>query len=171
MKRRGVNEFAHAEVDAGFRTPCHQPLTWRGLPCNRSIEGYSRFRRAATGSTTFLLAHRVRYEAKRGPIPADLVPDHLCRNRWCCNPDHIELVTPTENLRRGRVAKLTPEQVRAIRERRAAGESCKHLAASFGVSVSAISCASRGQNWADGPCPAWQRVKDRRSTNATMTKE
>lgn len=171
MKRRGVNEFAHAEVDAGFRTPCHQPLTWRGLHCHRTPEGYSRLPRTVNGRVIGVLAHRARFEAAHGPIPADLVPDHLCRNRWCCNPEHIELVTPTENLRRGRVAKLTPEQVRTIRERRAAGESCTRLAVAFGVSVSAISCASRGQNWADGPCPAWERVKARRSINATMMKE
>ena len=47
------------------------------------------------------LAHRVAYERKHGPIPAGLEVDHLCRQRNCCNSDHLEAVTGTENRRRG----------------------------------------------------------------------
>jgi hypothetical protein len=36
-----------------------------------------------------------------GPIEDGLVIDHLCRNRGCCNPDHLEKVSFCENLRRG----------------------------------------------------------------------
>jgi hypothetical protein len=46
-------------------------------------------------------AHRWFYEKHVGPIPAGLELDHLCRNRLCCNPEHLEAVTRTENLRRG----------------------------------------------------------------------
>lgn len=46
-------------------------------------------------------AHRVAYELFVGPIPDGLVLDHLCRNRWCVNPDHLEPVTHRENLLRG----------------------------------------------------------------------
>lgn len=46
-------------------------------------------------------AHRVYYEARFGPIPAGLQLDHLCRNRGCVNPDHLEPVTCRENLMRG----------------------------------------------------------------------
>lgn len=45
--------------------------------------------------------HRVVYELLKGPIPDGLHLDHLCRVRHCCNPDHLEPVTPAENLRRG----------------------------------------------------------------------
>lgn len=47
------------------------------------------------------LTHRVAYEAARGPIPPGLVIDHLCRNRACCNPAHMEAVTSVENVMRG----------------------------------------------------------------------
>ena len=48
-----------------------------------------------------MYAHRWAWEQAKGPIPKGLVVDHLCRVRWCCNPDHMELVTNRENILRG----------------------------------------------------------------------
>lgn len=46
------------------------------------------------------LAHRASYTAFSGPIPDGLNMDHLCRNRRCVNPEHVEPVTQSENLKR-----------------------------------------------------------------------
>ena len=47
------------------------------------------------------LAHRYSYEYHVGPVPEGMQLDHLCRNRKCVNPDHLEPVTCRENLHRG----------------------------------------------------------------------
>jgi hypothetical protein len=59
--------------------------------------GYARVR---VGKRMCLL-HRWVYTTLVGPIPDGLECDHLCRNRACGNPSHIEPVTRRENLRRG----------------------------------------------------------------------
>jgi len=46
-------------------------------------------------------AHRWSYQYHRGAIPQGMVLDHLCRNTLCVNPDHLEIVTNSENILRG----------------------------------------------------------------------
>jgi hypothetical protein len=46
-------------------------------------------------------AHRVAFELEHGTIPAGRVLDHLCRNRACVNPAHLEPVSNRENVLRG----------------------------------------------------------------------
>lgn len=67
-------------------------------PGARTRKGYGQIR-LAEGRTSY--THRESYMAFVGPIPEGLEIDHLCRNRGCFNPDHLEPVTPGENARRG----------------------------------------------------------------------
>lgn len=91
MRAMSLPKFlARSDIQSGGRG-C---WIWRGP----TFQGYGWFwigRRR-----TF--AHRWAYEYWRGPFPAGLVTDHLCRVKACVNPWHLEAVTSTENLRRGR---------------------------------------------------------------------
>lgn len=63
--------------------------------------GYGRFGvTIAPKSKKIVYAHRFSYELFNGDIPEGKVIDHLCRNRSCVNPEHLELVdTYTNNIR------------------------------------------------------------------------
>ena len=65
------------------------------------------------------MVHRITYTLYKDVIPNNLTIDHLCRNRSCVNPDHLEPVTRSVNLRRG----IGPEKNKA---RLAASISCKN---------------------------------------------
>jgi hypothetical protein len=99
-------------------------------------------------------AHRVAYERLRGPIPPGLQLDHLCRNRRCVSPDHLEPVTNAENSRQGARAKLNWAAVRLIR-RWYARERISHrrLAAIFGVSNGTICKVLNGKRWREEGLP------------------
>lgn len=53
-------------------------------------------------------AHKFAYESFNGPVPDNMVLDHLCRNRLCVNPAHLEPVVHRDNVRRGKRGPLRP---------------------------------------------------------------
>lgn len=107
----------------------------------RTTAGYGHFHFRGA----YYQAHRFVYGVTRGPIAADLEPDHLCRNRACVFPDHVEPVSHSINVARGLRGRLTPADVRAIRA--SAGESQRDLGRRFGVDHSTICRVLNGSRW------------------------
>ena len=66
---------------------------WKG---NTNGKGYGVI--SIKGTRTYV--HRVSFQLFKGKIPAWLQIDHLCRNKKCFNPNHLDLVTTQENTRR-----------------------------------------------------------------------
>lgn len=108
--------------------------------------------------------HQVVADAFLGPCPAGLEVNHINGNRTDNRPGNLEYVTGTANkqhaYRLGLVkpaprmpgnlnprAKLTENDIRAIRARRLSGETMASLARVFGVSTSAIDFICRRVNW------------------------
>ena len=103
-----------SKVEIASPTECWE---WKA---SRKSHSYGLFHMGKKGSS-MKQAHRVAYELTRGPIPEGLELDHLCRNRGCVNPFHMEAVTHHENVLRGALVKThclrgherTPESVYA----------------------------------------------------------
>lgn len=84
--------------DTGETTPC---WIWTGADSGGGRGGgYGRI--AIDGHSSAV--HRVVYTMVHGYLPAKRQVDHLCQNRLCCNPEHLEDVTHKQNQRRRRKA-------------------------------------------------------------------
>lgn len=65
----------------------------------KTPNGYGKHRRGPGHPER--MTHRLMWEHHRNEeIPPGMQLDHLCRNRACCNPDHLEVVTASENTKR-----------------------------------------------------------------------
>lgn len=133
-----------SRVSIDLETGC---WNWTGVVSKSS--GYGQIctgnRKEGTRKTAY--AHRLSYEEFVGPIPEDLVIDHLCRNRKCINPEHLEPVSNLENILRGLAPTTSGENNRSkthcnrghpysgynLTYRKSGGRACKECHRLWGI--------------------------------------
>ena len=81
-------------VQRGFHTPCWE---WQG-PTSGKGRGGGYGRMCLDGQT--VAVHIVMFVCCFGYVPGKKQIDHKCHNRLCCNPDHLEMVTHHQNMKR-----------------------------------------------------------------------
>lgn len=129
------------EVKNGDRSRC-----WV-FPFKLTRQGYGRV--VVDGRTWF--AHRFACVLD-GRDPDGFISCHLCDNKSCCNPDHIQLADSAENSRqakeRGLIwSKLNRVEVIEIRIRLKRGESAPRIAADYDVTPECIHGIKHGRSW------------------------
>jgi hypothetical protein len=133
---------------------------WQGTT---SRNGYGLWTTGVRPSRRTVQAHRLSWVIVNGPIPEGMCVCHSCDVPPCVNPEHLWLGTARENARdkvaKGRMrrgdsrgernghARLTEEDVRAIRARVAGGETQTALAVEYGVHLITVSQAVRRLTW------------------------
>lgn len=124
-------------------------LVWSGWT---DKDGYGQMQHRVDGTVLRIRPHRAAYEAVHGPIPAGMYVCHRCDNPSCCNPSHLFLGTPGDNvidmIKKGRRPmrnmKLTPQQASAIRS---STEVDKVLSKKYGVARGVIWQIRTGKTW------------------------
>lgn len=114
----------------------------------KTLGGYGRISIEGVTRT----AHRVLFEQMSGPISGLMEVDHLCVNRGCVNPAHLESVSREENIQRSTtnnttgktLPTITIETVRAIEK---SHKTCAVLAREHGISSSSVERIRADQHW------------------------
>lgn len=99
MAPRGPNGLSEQERFERHIDRTDTCWLWNG---STKAAGYGTFQIRREGETKWraVNAHRYAYELWVGPIPEGLQIDHLCATPACVRPDHLDVVTQAENLRR-----------------------------------------------------------------------
>jgi len=109
MKYRTIpfKDWLHRETSHKIRTDLTKNMTIKDIErfCSKIDRGKHCWEFISNATSKWprfdgKLAHRVSYELFVQEIPYGLTIDHLCLNKWCVNPDHLEPVSSSENTKR-----------------------------------------------------------------------
>lgn len=106
--RRYTSDRHRVEANIS-KDPATGCWVWQG---ETQARGYGRVFLGRKASPKYAMAHRFSYEVFVGAIGEGLVIDHLCRNKLCVNPEHLQPVSPRVNVLR---APETPAAVNAAK--------------------------------------------------------
>lgn len=98
-RRKAILRKVQRRIEIDPATKC---WVWQG-PCSGNGRGGGYARMSLDGQT--VAVHRVVFTHFHGFVPGKKQIDHICRNRLCVNPDHLEMVTHKENQRRRAAAR------------------------------------------------------------------
>ena len=140
MKPWEVRLFSYVLIDDGC---------WAWLGHHHRKDGYAQFSLNAhenNGRKDEIRVHRYLYELLNGPIQEGLEPDHLCRNRGCINPGHLEPVSHLENMHRRSAYGICKAGHDLSKTRRvwACGRSCCGLCYDINLKVKRDARTARG---------------------------
>lgn len=128
---------------------------WLWTGCTRGVKSYGFLR--VDGKN--LYAHRLAYKFYCGDIPKDMYVLHKCDNPMCCNPNHLFLGSPQDNMtdmvnkkrsltgERNHKAKLTENDISDIRFLFGMGVAVTTLAKEYGVATTQIRYIKYGKTW------------------------
>jgi hypothetical protein len=132
--RRLINFWENTIYEFNGEWDC---IVWNGqITCN----GYGAYIPILSSKSV----HQIAYKLTFGDIPEGLELDHLCRNRACVNPYHLEPVTKTVNVRRGAKCVINMD---IARQMRVMPGPARLIAAHFGVSMGTVDAVRSGRTW------------------------
>lgn len=94
-----------------------------------------------------ILAHRYEYEKVYGQIQDGFEIDHICKNRGCCNVNHLRAVTHTKNMRNAVTNKFVENDIPVIKTLREIGFTYQRIANIYGCTKQSIWLICKGKQW------------------------
>jgi hypothetical protein len=115
-------------LESGCRVPVSK--RWPGKNLKLTWDGYTQ----VTVDGKRARSHRMAWELKNGPVPEGMMLDHKCRYTPCCEVEHLEVVTPSENVLRGDLPEIAREHMKRVSAQRRRCRECPMESNPAGIS-------------------------------------